>query len=67
LNAIIKEETMIDGIAKIIIVEDERIVGEDIKVRLHRLGYSVPSIVRSGEEAIEKAKTIRPDLVLNQQ
>lgn len=64
MNAIIKEETMIDGIAKIIIVEDERIVGEDIKVRLHKLGYSVPSIVRSGEEAIEKAKAIRPDLVL---
>ncbi len=55
---------MIDGIAKIIIVEDERIVGEDIKVRLQKLGYSVPSIVRSGEEAVEKAKAIRPDLVL---
>ncbi len=55
---------MIDGIAKILVVEDERIVGEDIKARLHKLGYSVPSIARSGEEAIEKAKAIRPDLVL---
>jgi putative nucleotidyltransferase with HDIG domain len=55
---------MIDGIAKILVVEDERIVGEDIKVRLQKLGYSVPSIARSGEEAIEKTKAIRPDLVL---
>jgi putative nucleotidyltransferase with HDIG domain len=55
---------MIDGIAKILVVEDERIVAEDIKVRLQKLGYSVPSIARSGEEAIEKAKSIRPDLVL---
>lgn len=55
---------MIDGIAKILVVEDERIVGEDIKVRLQKLGYSVPSIVQSGEEAIEKAKTMRPDLIL---
>ena len=55
---------MIDGIARILVVEDERIVGEDIKVRLQKLGYSVPSIVRSGEEAVEKTKTMRPDLVL---
>lgn len=55
---------MIDGIAKILVVEDERIVGEDIKVRLQKLGYSVPSIARSGEEAIEIVKAIRPDLVL---
>ncbi len=53
-----------DGIAKILIVEDERIVGEDIKVRLKKLGYSVPSIAHSGEEAIEKVKVLKPDLVL---
>ena len=55
---------MVDGIAKILIVEDERIVGEDIRVRLQKLGYSVPSIVRSGEEAVEKARVLEPDLVL---
>lgn len=55
---------MIDGIARILVVEDERIVSEDIKVRLKKLGYTVPSIARSGEEAVEKAKAIRPDLVL---
>ncbi|MGD8535063.1 MAG: response regulator [Candidatus Aminicenantes bacterium] len=55
---------MVDGIAKILVVEDERIVSEDIKVRLQKLGYSVPTTVRSGEEAIEKVKILRPDLVL---
>ena len=55
---------MVDGIAKILVVEDERVVGEDIKVRLQKLGYSVPSIVLSGEEAVNKTRVLRPDLVL---
>jgi putative nucleotidyltransferase with HDIG domain len=55
---------MTHGIAKILVVEDERIVGEDIKFRLQKLGYSVPPIVRSGEEAIKKVKALSPDLVL---
>jgi len=55
---------MVDGIAKILIVEDERIISEDIKKRLQKLGYSVPSIARSGEEAVHKARVLNPDLVL---
>jgi putative two-component system response regulator len=55
---------MVDGIAKILVVEDERVISEDIKKRLQKLGYSVPSIVSSGEEAVQKAKVLRPDLVL---
>jgi putative two-component system response regulator len=55
---------MVDGIAKVLIVEDERIISEDIKKRLQKLGYSVPSIARSGEEAVHKARVLRPDLVL---
>jgi len=55
---------MVDGIAKILIVEDERIISEDIKKRLQKLGYSVPSIARTGEEAVQKTKVLRPDLVL---
>ena len=55
---------MVDGIAKILIVEDERIISEDIKKRLQKLGYSVPSIARTGEEAIQKTKVLHPDLVL---
>ncbi len=50
--------------AKILVVEDEKIVARDIKNRLKSLGYTVPAIVSSGEEAIKKAEEIRPDLVL---
>ena len=49
---------------KILIVEDERVVAEDIRKSLRNLGYDVPSVASSGEEAIEKAETDRPDLVL---
>ena len=48
----------------ILVVEDERIVAEDIKMRLQKLGYKVPGIVFSGEEAVKKAENMRPDLVL---
>ncbi|MUG93407.1 response regulator [Scytonema sp. UIC 10036] len=50
--------------AKILIVEDERIVAKDIAKRLQNLGYVVVAAVSSGEEAIEKAAETRPDLVL---
>ncbi len=48
---------------KILIVEDERIVAEDIASTLTRSGYSVGSVC-SGEEALKKAKEDCPDLVL---
>jgi len=50
--------------AKILVVEDKRIIAEDIKIRLDQLGYDVISISASGEEAIETAQTKRPDLVV---
>lgn len=48
---------------QIFIVEDE-IISEAIKDCLENLGYSVPDIASSGEEAIKKVTAIRPDLVL---
>ncbi len=48
----------------ILVVEDEHIVAEHIKMSLLRLGYSVPGIVHSGEDAIQKAEEKRIDLVL---
>lgn len=50
--------------AKIIIAEDENIIAKDIKKTLERLGYEVLTNVRSGNEIIEKAKELKPDLVL---
>jgi PAS domain S-box-containing protein len=48
----------------ILIVEDERIVARDIQNRLTRLGYAVVGVTRFGEEAVQLATALRPDLVL---
>jgi len=50
--------------AKILVVEDERIVAKDIVKSLQRLGYLVVASVASGEEAIKKVHENSPDLVL---
>lgn len=49
---------------QIIVVEDENVVAMDLQNQLQRLGYAVPAIASSGEEAIRKVGEIRPDLVL---
>lgn len=51
-------------LTRILVVEDESIVAMDIQDRLESLGYDVPATVATGERAIEKAATLRPDLVL---
>lgn len=48
----------------ILIVEDEMIVAKDIERTLTNLGYQVSSTVSSGKQAIKKAKTDNPDLIL---
>ncbi|MFB2837029.1 ATP-binding protein [Floridanema evergladense] len=50
--------------ATILVVEDEVIIGMDIKNSLKKLGYNVPAVVATGEKAIEKAAIIQPDLIL---
>ncbi|MBU7582155.1 MAG: response regulator [Nostoc sp. TH1S01] len=49
---------------KILIVEDEQLVADDLRETLEDLGYIVPALVASGEQAILTAETLRPDLVL---
>ncbi|MEG4024611.1 ATP-binding protein [Microcoleus sp. S13C4] len=49
---------------KILVVEDEVIVAQDIAGRLKKLGYAVTATVSSGEEAIQKSIENPPDLVL---
>ncbi|MDK2947151.1 Response regulator receiver domain-containing protein [Methanolobus vulcani] len=49
---------------KILVVEDENIVALELKKRLKKLGYQVPSVAASGIEAINKAEGFLPDLVI---
>jgi CheY-like chemotaxis protein len=49
---------------RILVVEDEVIIAEDIGRSLLNLGYAVASKVSSGKEAIKKAQETNPDLVL---
>lgn len=53
-----------DRKANILIVEDERIVAEDLRKNLEILGYDVLDIVSSGEKVLEKLKETLPDLIL---
>jgi two-component system cell cycle sensor histidine kinase/response regulator CckA len=49
---------------KVLVVEDERIVAKDIQNTLKNLGYEVPAIASTGEEAINKTGELLPDIVL---
>jgi len=49
---------------RILVVEDEFIVAMDIQNRLERLGYEALDSVASGEEAVQRAGELLPDLVL---
>jgi two-component system, response regulator PdtaR len=50
--------------ATILVVEDERITAEDIRAGLEFAGYKVPVICSTGEDAVQKAGRLEPDLVL---
>ena len=50
--------------AKILIVEDEMIIGANISLQLSKLGYEVTGIVSRGEEAISHVRQSPPDIVL---
>ena len=52
-----------DGV-KILIVEDEGVEALNMQRRLKTAGFSASEIVMSGEEAVQKAADMRPDLVL---
>jgi len=48
---------------KILIVEDELIAAEFLAIFLRKEGYTVIGICESGEEAIETAKMVKPDVI----
>src|SRR5262245_11196612 len=52
------------GAPSILIVENEAIVAADLTNKLRRLGYGISGTVWRGEEAVARAREMRPDLVL---
>jgi PAS domain S-box-containing protein len=50
--------------AKILVVEDDRVVALDIQQQLISLGHTVVATTSTGEEAVALAASRRPDLVL---
>ena len=50
--------------AKILVVEDEPVVALDLRTRLTRMGYLVTETVARGEDAVELARTLSPNLIL---
>ncbi len=49
---------------KILVVEDEMLIGANISLQLSKLGYHITGIVPRGEEALDLIRIERPDIVL---
>jgi CheY-like chemotaxis protein/DNA-binding PadR family transcriptional regulator len=50
--------------SKILVVDDEAIITMQLDERLNAMGYTVAGMAASGEDAIDKARRLAPDLVL---
>ena len=50
--------------ARVLIVEDEALVAEDLKMAVTDLGYEVVGRADNAEEAVKKAVTLKPDVIL---
>lgn len=49
---------------KVLVVEDETIVATELQDKLHSMGYEVPAVASSGEQAIDQTALFSPDLLL---
>lgn len=49
---------------KVLVVEDEAIVAMDVKYRLESLGYIIPAIASTGEDAVKLSAQTSPDVIL---
>jgi CheY-like chemotaxis protein/DNA-binding PadR family transcriptional regulator len=50
--------------SKVLVVDDEAIITMQLEERLTALGYEVVGMAASGEESVEKARRLSPDIVL---
>ena len=49
---------------QILLAEDELMIAEDVQINLEDLGYHVIQVTTSGEDTVEAATQLRPDIVL---
>lgn len=49
---------------RILVVDDDQTTAKIIELQLIKMGFTVASIAKSGQEAIDKARTCSPDLML---
>lgn len=57
-------ELEVQNLANILLVEDEMVEAMNLKRSLQSMNYNVVAIASYGEEAVEKAKKLKPDLIL---
>jgi CheY-like chemotaxis protein len=50
--------------ARVLIVEDELLIAEDLKHKLRRLGHTVVGQAMTGEGAVQKVREVQPEVVL---
>jgi len=50
--------------AKILIVEDEFVIAQDLKMTVEGFGHDICAVVATGEDAVIKANEYLPDLIL---
>lgn len=50
--------------ARVLIVEDEKIIALDLQRRLEKFGYNVVHLAANAEDAVSSAREYRPDIIL---
>ncbi len=50
--------------SRVLVVDDEAIITMQLEERLSAMGYTVAGMAASGDEAVDKARRLRPDIVL---
>lgn len=61
-HAVAEMGKMVTG--RVLIIEDEGIIAADLKSIVSGMGHTVVDIARTRDEAVEKGKATRPDLIL---
>ena len=51
-------------VTRVLVVEDDAIVAMHLERVVRQLGYEVLDIIAAGEDAIQKADQLRPDIIL---